>query len=52
MGAEVIQDLLERIDLDELSFELRHQAANETSQQRKSEALKRLRVVEAFQIRS
>ena len=48
MGAEAIRDLLERIKLDELSFELRHQAANETSQQRKSEALKRLRVVEAF----
>lgn len=48
MGAEAVQDLLERINLDELSFELRHQAANETSQQRKSEALKRLRVVEAF----
>jgi len=48
MGAEAIKELLERIDLDELSFELRHQAANETSQQRKSEALKRLRVVEAF----
>lgn len=48
MGAEAIKDLLERIDLDELSYELRHQAANETSQQRKSEALKRLRVVEAF----
>jgi DNA-directed RNA polymerase subunit beta' len=48
MGAEAIKDLLERIKLDELSFELRHQAANETSQQRKSEALKRLRVVEAF----
>ncbi|MEZ4911447.1 MAG: hypothetical protein R2774_11350 [Saprospiraceae bacterium] len=48
MGAEAVQDLLERIDLDELSFELRDQAANETSQQRKSEALKRLRVVEAF----
>jgi DNA-directed RNA polymerase subunit beta' len=48
MGAEAVKDLLERIDLDELSFELRHQAANETSQQRKSEALKRLRVVEAF----
>ncbi|MCZ2100839.1 MAG: DNA-directed RNA polymerase subunit beta' [Chitinophagales bacterium] len=48
MGAEAIKDLLERIELDELSFELRHQAANETSQQRKSEALKRLRVVEAF----
>ena len=48
MGAEAVKELLERIDLDELSFELRHQAANETSQQRKSEALKRLRVVEAF----
>lgn len=48
MGAEAVKDLLERINLDELSFELRHQAANETSQQRKSEALKRLRVVEAF----
>ena len=48
MGAEAVKDLLERIKLDELSFELRHQAANETSQQRKSEALKRLRVVEAF----
>lgn len=48
MGAEAIKDLLERLDLDELSFALRHQAANETSQQRKSESLKRLRVVEAF----
>jgi len=48
MGADAVKDLLERIQLDELSFELRHQAANETSQQRKSEALKRLRVVEAF----
>jgi DNA-directed RNA polymerase subunit beta' len=48
MGAEAIHDLLERLKLDDLSYELRHQAANETSQQRKSEALKRLRVVEAF----
>jgi len=48
MGAEAIRDLLERLDLDQLSYDLRHQAANETSQQRKSEALKRLRVVEAF----
>ncbi len=48
MGAEAIQDLLMRLDLDQLSYDLRHQAANETSQQRKSEALKRLRVVEAF----
>jgi DNA-directed RNA polymerase subunit beta' len=48
MGADAVRDLLMRLDLDQLSFDLRHQAANETSQQRKSEALKRLRVVEAF----
>ncbi len=48
MGAEAISDLLERLDLDQLSYDLRHQANTETSQQRKSEALKRLRVVEAF----
>ncbi|MBT8190664.1 MAG: DNA-directed RNA polymerase subunit beta' [Bacteroidia bacterium] len=48
MGAEAVKELLERLKLDELSYQLRHQAATETSQQRKSEALKRLRVVEAF----
>ncbi len=48
MGAEGVKGLLERLDLDQLSYDLRHQAATETSQQRKSEALKRLRVVEAF----
>ncbi|PTX15198.1 DNA-directed RNA polymerase subunit beta' [Pontibacter mucosus] len=48
MGAEALQMLLERINLDDLSYELRHAAAHETSQQRKAEALKRLRVVEAF----
>lgn len=48
MGAEAIQMLLERIDLDSLSYELRHKADTETSQQRKNEALKRLQVVEAF----
>jgi DNA-directed RNA polymerase subunit beta' len=48
MGAEAVRDLLNRMDMDQLSYDLRHQAANETSQQRKSEALKRLRVVEAF----
>ena len=48
MGAEAVGMLLERLDLDELAAALRYQAANETSQQRKSEALKRLRVVEAF----
>ena len=48
MGAEAVYDLLLGLDLDSLSFQLRNQAATETSQQRKSEALKRLRVVEAF----
>lgn len=48
MGADAIRDLLMRLDLDQLSYDLRHQAGTETSQQRKSEALKRLRVVEAF----
>lgn len=48
MGADALHDLLARIDLDELSYQLRHQAATETSQQRKSEALKRLKIVEAF----
>ena len=48
MGADAVRDLLNRLELDSLSYNLRYQAANETSQQRKSEALKRLRVVEAF----
>ena len=48
MGADAVRDLLMHLNLDELAASLRHQAANETSQQRKSEALKRLRVVEAF----
>jgi len=48
MGAEAIYDLLARLDLDALSYELRHRASNDASQQRKSEALKRLQVVESF----
>ena len=48
MGAEAVHDMLARIDLDQLSFDLRNAAANETSQQRKADALKRLSVVEAF----
>ena len=48
MGAEAIHDLLARIDLDQLSFDLRNAAATETSQQRKADALKRLSVVESF----
>ena len=48
MGAEAIYDLLKELDLDSLSYQLRHQANQEGSQQRKTEALKRLQVVEAF----
>jgi DNA-directed RNA polymerase subunit beta' len=48
MGAEALYKLLSRIDLDDLSYTLRHRANTETSQQRKNEALKRLQVVEAF----
>jgi len=48
MGADALYKLLEKIDLDELSYDLRHRADSESSQQRKSEALKRLQVVESF----
>ena len=48
MGAEAIYDLLARLDLDSLSYELRHRASTDGSQQRKNEALKRLQVVESF----
>ena len=48
MGAASIAKLLSQIDLDALSVDLRYKAANETSQQRKAEALKRLRVIESF----
>ncbi|MDG1313867.1 MAG: DNA-directed RNA polymerase subunit beta', partial [Schleiferiaceae bacterium] len=48
MGAEAVQALLGTLDLDSLSFELRHKANTETSQQRKQEALKRLQVVESL----
>ena len=48
MGADALEGLLSRLNLDELSYQLRHQAATDTSQQRKAEALKRLKVVEAF----
>jgi len=48
MGADAVHDLLQRLDLDKNSYELRHKANTETSQQRKAEALKRLQVFEAF----
>ncbi len=48
MGAECLIELLSRIDLEQLSYDLRHKANTETSKQRKTEALKRLQVVEAL----
>ena len=48
MGAEAIHNLLANLNLDDLSYKLRDQAANETSQQRKTEALKRLQIVESM----
>jgi DNA-directed RNA polymerase subunit beta' len=48
MGAEAVHDLLKKMDLDQMSYDLRHKANTETSQQRKNEALKRLQVVEAM----
>ena len=57
MGAEAILDLLHELSepdekgvtgLDRLSYELRDRASNDSSQMRKTEALKRLQVVEAF----
>ncbi len=48
IGAEALHSLLERINLEQLSYDLRHKAATETSQQRKNEALKRLQVVQSF----
>ncbi len=48
MGAEAILTLLQGLDLDRLSEQLRHKASHESSQQRKTEALKRLNIIEAF----
>ena len=48
MGAEAVYDLLAGLDLDSLSYELRDRANNDSAQQRKTEALKRLQVIEAF----
>ena len=48
MGAEAIYELLCNLDLDALSYELRDKAGSDSSQQRKTEALKRLQVVESF----
>ncbi len=49
-GAEAVKALLQQVDLDQLAFDLKTQAATETSRQRKAEALKRLKVVNAFKM--
>ncbi len=48
MGAEAVQKLLAKIDTEELAVSLRAQVKVETSVQRQKDALKRLRIVEAF----
>jgi DNA-directed RNA polymerase subunit beta' len=48
MGAGAIQELLKKVDIEELSISLRAQVKVETSVQRKKDVLKRLRVIEAF----
>ncbi len=48
MGGKALEMLIQRLDLDSLSYDLRHKANTETSQQRKNEALKRLQVIDAF----
>jgi DNA-directed RNA polymerase subunit beta' len=49
MGAEAIEALLKKVNLDDLAKELKESSINESSQQRKSQALKRLKIVNAFQ---
>jgi len=48
MDADALEMLLKRLNLDHLSYDLRDRAARETSQQRKNDALKRLKIVESF----
>jgi DNA-directed RNA polymerase subunit beta' len=48
IGGEAVLDLLRRTDVDRLSMELRAQVKTETSFQRKADALKRLKVIEAL----
>src|SRR6058998_3460699 len=48
IGAPAIRSLLERINVDKLADELRESVATETSQHRKKQMLKRLKIVDAF----
>jgi DNA-directed RNA polymerase subunit beta' len=51
IGGEAIHHLLRMMDIEDLAFNLRKTAKSETSEQKKLEALKRLKVVEAFRVR-
>ncbi len=51
MGGEAIYDLLASVDIEKLSAELRAQVSHETSLQRKNDAIKKLRTIEAFKVR-
>jgi DNA-directed RNA polymerase subunit beta' len=48
IGGEAVLELLKRADVDKLSDDLRIQVQVDTSIQRKNDALKRLKVIEAF----
>ncbi len=48
IGSPAIRLLLERINVDKLADELRDTVANETSQHRKKQMLKRLKIVDAL----
>ncbi|NBC26186.1 MAG: DNA-directed RNA polymerase subunit beta' [Bacteroidetes bacterium] len=47
-GAEAVEGLLQKQDLDSLAYQLRYEVKNETSQMRKKKKLKRLQVIESF----
>ena len=48
IGGDAVKEILKKIDVEKVSKELRDQLAEETSQQKKADILKRLRVLEAF----
>src|SRR3989442_624038 len=48
IGAPAVRALLERLNVDKLADELREAVASETSQHRKKQQLKRLKIVDAF----
>jgi len=48
IGAPAVRELLHRLDVDKLADELRTAIATETSQHRKKQMLKRLKIVDAF----